>query len=171
MDGTIKTVFGDYSEEAVDHIVRFADAHDLPPLALLAMGLQESNLNPAAEGDLTIGGSGGVFQIFVAAHGGPMSKWEGIDGLDRAMAEMLGRWSQTFADAGGWDGWLADPITFQLNWTPKAQGSIAWTPEMAGRRVGQAIVLLVLYLKGLAISALAARAPAPGAQPRGGAGG
>ena len=141
MDGVLKTVFGDYSAEVVDHIVRFADAHNLPPLALLAMGLQESNLNPNAEGDLAIGGSGGVYQIYVPVHGGPMSKWEGIDGLDRAMAEMLGRWSQKFADAGGWEGWLADPVAFQLNWTPQAQGSIDWTQEMAGRRVIGKIVI------------------------------
>lgn len=136
-----------YAYEVIDRIVRFADGNDLPPVCLIALGLQESNLDTGALGDVTIGGSYGVFQIYVAAHGGPPERWTGLDGLDASMAEMAGRWRSTFLQHGGWDAVTGDLVAFQQAWSPDAQGSIAWNEPMARARVSMAVALYSLYLK------------------------
>ena len=136
-----------YDYDVIDHIVRFADTHDLPPVCLLALGLQESDLWPYAAGDITIGGSYGVFQIYVKAHGGPPERWQGLDGLDASMAEMGDRWQHTFAQHGGWGAVTGDLVALQQAWPPDAQGSIAWDEPMARRQVSKAVALYSLYLK------------------------
>lgn len=136
-----------YNYDVIDHIVRFADTSDLAPVALLAMGLQESNLNPYAAGDLSIGGSYGVFQIYVKAHGHTPDYWQGIDGLDRSMAEMAARWRQAFGACGGWAAVTSDLVAFVQQWAPMAQGSIAWNEPMARERVSMAVALYTLYLR------------------------
>lgn len=136
-----------YSYDVIDHIVRFADTSDLAPVAMLAMGLQESNLNPYAVGDVAIGGSYGVYQIFVKAHGHNGAYWQGIDGLDRAMAEMAARWRQAFGACGGWAAVTSDLVAFVQQWAPMAQGSDPWNEPMARERVSMAVALYTLYLK------------------------
>lgn len=136
-----------YDYATIDRIVAFADGNDLPPVCLLALGLQESNLDLSAHGDVSIGGSYGVYQIFVVAHGGPPERWQGLDGLDASMAEMAGRWHSTFVQHGGWDAVTSDLVGFQQVWSPAAQGSIAWTESMARARVSLAVALYALYLK------------------------
>lgn len=137
-----------YDWDVVDHIVRFADSNGLPPICLLALGLQESNLNPQAVGDVGIGGSYGVYQIYVSAHGGPPERWTGLAGLDTSMVEMQERWSRTFAQHGGWDAVTADLVAFQQAWSPDAQGSIPWTESMARKQVSKAVAVYALYLRG-----------------------
>jgi len=158
----IVTAFGTFMWEVVDRIVRFADATNLPPPLVLAMGYHESGGTLATDA-LNDGSrfgtteySVGVFQINTLAHGGPPERWQGLDGLDRSMAEMRDRWLSAFTAQGGWDAWVQDPRAFQQEWTPAAQGSIPWTPQMAGRAVGAAFVIYALYLK-----RLAGPAPAP----------
>lgn len=136
-----------YGYATIDRIVRFADSNDLPPICLLALGLQESDLNLYAHGDVTIGGSYGVYQVYVVAHGGPPERWQGLDGLDASMAEMAGRWHSTFVQFGGWDAVCSDLVGFQQVWSPAAQGSIAWDEPMARRQVSKAVALYSLYLK------------------------
>src|SRR6266511_3699008 len=100
-----------YDAETIGRIVRFADTHDLPPIGLLAIGLQESGLNVWEHtGDR--GQSEGCFQIRMwddegtPVHGGPPGRWQGYDGLDASMAEMGAQWHQTFVDRGGWIAWV-----------------------------------------------------------------
>jgi hypothetical protein len=95
------TILG-YDFDVIDHIAKFGDQNDLPPVCLLGMGLQESNLDVHARGDVAIGGSYGVFQVYVVAHGGPAERWMGLSGLDNAMHEMVGRWHDRFLAHGGW---------------------------------------------------------------------
>lgn len=136
-----------YDYATIDRIVRFADQSDLPPVCLLALGLQESNLDLYAHGDVSIGGSWGCYQIYVVAHGGPPERWQGLDGLDASMAEMRARWQETFGAYGGWDAVTHDLVGFQQVWSPAAQGSVAWTETMARQRVSLAVALYALYLK------------------------
>lgn len=136
-----------YDGEVIDHIVRFADAHDLPPVCLIALGLQESNLDIYAVGDVAIGGSYGCYQIYVVAHGGPPERWQGLDGLDASMAEMVDRWHSTFVQHGGWSAVTRDLVAFQQAWAPDAQGSIPWDEGMARRQVSKAVAIYSLYLK------------------------
>jgi hypothetical protein len=138
-----------YDFDVIDHIVKFADNNDLPPVGLIAMGLQESNLDVNAAGDTTIGGSYGVFQIYVVAHGGPPDRWMGLSGLDNAMAEMGGRWHDSFLTHGGWKAVVTDLVGFEQAWAPSAQGSVAWTEDQARLRISQAVALYSLYLKSL----------------------
>lgn len=136
-----------YDYETVDRIVRFADANNLPPVCMIGLALQESNLDLYAHGDVNIGGSYGVYQIFTVAHGGPPERWTGYDGLENAMLEMRARWQQMFERHGSWDAVVADIVGFQQAWAPDAQGSIPWTHEMAHRQVSKAMAIYLLYLK------------------------
>lgn len=136
-----------YDFETIDHIVRFADANDVPPVMLLASGLQESDLSLTAHGDVTIGDSYGVFQIYLPAHGHDAAYWSGIDGLDHAMAEMIGRWHQQFLNHGGWDGWVNDAGDMMQTLASDMQGSVEWDQEMAHERVSKAYAIYVLYLR------------------------
>lgn len=168
MNGSIVTAFGTFDGDVVDRIVRFADTNNLPPPLLLAMGWHESGgtLAMDAVNDGSRFGtqeySVGVFQINTLAHGGPPERWQGLDGLDRSMAEMRERWLAAFTAQGGWDAWVQNPQAFQQAWTPAAQGSILWDAAMAGRAVGAAIVIHALYLQRRAAAVpVAASAPAP----------
>ena len=135
-----------YDYATIDQIVRFTDGNDLPPVCLLALGLQESNLN-IYENTGDAGQSFGVFQIHVPAHGGDESTWTGYDGLARSMTEMVGRWQMMFERHGSWEAVVNDIVNFQQAWSPDAQGSIAWTHDMAHRQISKAMAIYLLYLK------------------------
>lgn len=139
----IDTAFGSFLTAVVRAIDEFARQNNLPPHGLLAIGLQESSLDPAAVGDN--GQSYGVFQIYLRAHGGAPETWTGLDGLQRSMQEMRTRWVSTFAANGGWAAWVNDPREMLKRWAPAAQGSVPWTDAIAGQRLGQATVLLDVY--------------------------
>ncbi len=136
-----------YDYQTIDEIVRFADGNDLPPVCMLALALQESDLNLYAHGDVSIGGSYGCYQIYVVAHGGPPERWTGIEGLRASMAEMVSRWHSAFESHGGWPAVVADVVAFTQRWAPDAQGSIAWDEAMARRQVSKAEAIYALYLK------------------------
>jgi hypothetical protein len=145
-----ETILG-YPLAVVRGIINWADANLLPPLVLLAMAIQESGgkLNPYAAGDWNGREytSFGIFQIHTPAHGGPPERWTGIAGMFRAMAQMKSRWQHYFSVHGGWAEWIANVIQFQRDYTPDAQGSIAWTEELAAVRFGEALRIYVEYLK------------------------
>lgn len=143
----LETVFGTFLTAVVAAICDFAATTNLPPHGLLAIGLQESSLDPNAVGDN--GQSYGVFQIYLPAHGGAPETWSGLDGLERSMQEMRTRWVSTFAAAGGWAAFVHDPQMFLLRWAPAAQGSVPWTSAIAAQRLGQALVLRDVYLQAL----------------------
>jgi len=139
-----------YDAETIGRIVRFADTHDLPPIGLLAIGLQESGLNVWEHtGDR--GQSEGCFQIRMwddegtPVHGGPPGRWQGYDGLDASMAEMGAQWHQTFVDRGGWIAWVQNVIRFIYDWAPAAQVSVLWTRQMAEERISLASAIYVLW--------------------------
>jgi hypothetical protein len=148
----LQTAVGSNDLAVIDAIVSFADVNNLPPIGLLAIALQESStglsdgvINLYAVGDF--GKSYGAFQIYTEAHGGTINTWTGMAGLANSMVEMRNRWQQTFEQLGSWGAWLADVIAFQEVWAPQAQGSIAWSHEVAAVRVGQALLIYIEYLK------------------------
>lgn len=146
--------------ETVARIVRFADAHELPPVMLLASGIQESGLNVwESTGDG--GQSFGCFQIYTApaaGHGGPPEKWLGYDGLEASMQEMASRWAWAFGQCGGWERWTRDVVRMMYALGPLMQGSIDWTIDQAHTNVSRALAVYALYQNRL-IAATAAAPP------------
>lgn len=147
LDGTITLRTGETVSLAVVALIdAFAQANDLPLAGLIAIGLQESGLDPFAVNEAE--GSYGVFQIYLRVHGGTPETWMGLEGLQRSMERMRTRWVSTFAARGGWAAWRRGAESFLQGWAPAAQGSMPWVVDgqpLAPRRLAQAMDVLDAY--------------------------
>lgn len=112
----------------------------IPPLVHIAVGLQESNLDPTAIGDS--GKSPGIFQIYQIAHPNTdqlaQSPWS-----DYGYFIIRAPWEKAWSQLGGDSAWqtLADRPLFLEQFAPLAQGSIAWPSGTGYVRYQEAVAL------------------------------
>lgn len=138
-----------YDMKAAAIIIRWSYGDQLPELLLLPMLIHESGgaLDPNIERHTADEDSYGIIQINARAHSGDPAQWLGYTGIERSMNEMHSRWQTTFNNLGSWSAWIADPVRFLVTFAPMAQGSDAWTYDLAARRFGQALQIYVQFLK------------------------
>lgn len=106
----------------IDVMVQWSREVGLPPDLTPAVGWGESKLNENDEtGDGGI--SVGVIQIKTTVHGGPNSRWTGVQGVLPSLRQMQDRWLTSFHRYGGASEWIANPERFLYLFWKAAQGT------------------------------------------------
>lgn len=122
---------------------RAASLCPVPVLAHLAVTKQESDWNDSVEGDASIGGSWGPYQIYQVAHPNTAylatSPW-----ADYAFYICMQPWTSAWNTYGAnWDDPTQRGNILEL-FAPLAQGSIAWSQGLGAQRYAEALQMLEL---------------------------
>jgi hypothetical protein len=138
------TTWTDDQLRAARNLVAIADKYKtVPRLLLLAVCAQESSFNDSAEGDVSLGGSFGPFQLYSGAH--QAAAVLGLDPwYDYGFPEIMARWAQSYAAVGGDTAWavIGDRAGICEQFAPQAQGSIAWPAGLGAQRYADALSIL-----------------------------
>lgn len=120
---------------------RAAALWTVPDLIVLAVTKQECNWDDTAVGDS--GQSFGPFQLYQAAH--PNTDQLAVNPWGNyGMNEIYQRWETTWQSQSGLLVWndITARAQFLVDFAPQAQGSIAWTLDMADNRYAEALAML-----------------------------
>lgn len=141
------TAFTEQQIQTARNLVAIYNKYGTIPTVLgLAVNIQESGLDDNAENVADApdyGGSYGNFQLNQDPRAHPNTAFVAVNPwYDYGYPEVRSSWEAAFHSLGGWSSFLNDPEGFLSQFAPKAQGSVAWSRELAAARLNSACILL-----------------------------